>query len=84
MSFHLAPGAEGMRTRLFHIIFESDTPTAKGFDIALIVMIMASVGVILLGSVSDIAMQYGQLFLLPGVDVYDTFHPGAGGTHLLP
>lgn len=62
MSFHLAPGAEGMRTRLFHIIFESDTPTAKGFDIALIVMIMASVGVILLGSVSDIAMQYGQLF----------------------
>lgn len=62
MSFHLAPGAEGMRTRLFHIIFESDTPAAKGFDIALIVMILASVGVILLGSVADIAMQYGQLF----------------------
>ncbi|MBE0462780.1 MAG: ion transporter [Halomonadaceae bacterium] len=62
MSFNLTPAAEGLRTQLFHIIFESDTPAAKGFDIALIVMIMASVGVILLGSVQDVSQEYGWLF----------------------
>ncbi|MGP8291571.1 ion transporter [Vreelandella zhanjiangensis] len=62
MSFNLTPAAEGLRTQLFHIIFESDTPAAKGFDIALIVMIMASVGVILLGSVQGVSQEYGWLF----------------------
>lgn len=62
MSFNLTPAAEGLRTQLFHIIFESDTPAAKGFDIALIVMIIASVGVILLGSVQSISQEYGWLF----------------------
>ncbi|CAN0604981.1 unnamed protein product, partial [Ectocarpus sp. 12 AP-2014] len=40
MNFHLTPGADGLRTRLFHIIFESDTPGAKAFDIALIMLIL--------------------------------------------
>ncbi|MBP5979355.1 MAG: ion transporter [Halomonas sp.] len=62
MSFNLTPAAEGLRTQLFHIIFESDTPAAKGFDIALIVMIIASVGVILLGSVQSVSQEYGWLF----------------------
>ncbi|PRY65174.1 voltage-gated potassium channel [Vreelandella songnenensis] len=62
MSFHLTPAAEGLRTQLFHIIFESDTPAAKGFDIALIIMILGSVAVILLGSVQDISQEYGWLF----------------------
>ncbi len=62
MSFHLTPAAEGLRTRLFHIIFESDTPGAKGFDIALIAMILGSVAVILLGSVQAVSQQYGWLF----------------------
>ncbi|RUR34370.1 ion transporter [Vreelandella nanhaiensis] len=62
MSFHLTPAAEGLRTQLFHIIFESDTPAAKGFDIALIVMILGSVAVILLGSVQAISQEYGWLF----------------------
>ena len=62
MSFNLTPAAEGLRTQLFHIIFESDTPAAKGFDIALIVMILASVGVILLGSVQSVSQEYGWLF----------------------
>ena len=62
MSFHLTPAAEGLRTQLFHIIFESDTPAAKGFDIALIVMILGSVAVILLGSVQSISQEYGWLF----------------------
>ena len=29
MNLNLTPGAEGLRTRLFHIIFESDTPGAN-------------------------------------------------------
>lgn len=62
MNFHLTPGAEGLRTRLFHIIFESDTPGAKAFDIALIVAILLSVAVILLGSIESYAERYGTLF----------------------
>lgn len=62
MNFHLTPGAEGLRTRLFHIIFESDTPGAKAFDIALIAAILVSVAVILLGSIEIYAERYGEIF----------------------
>ncbi|NYT73588.1 ion transporter [Halomonas sp. QX-2] len=62
MNFHLTPGAEGLRTRLFHIIFESDTPGAKAFDIALIVAILMSVAIIMLGSIETYAERYGDLF----------------------
>ena len=62
MNLNLTPGAEGLRTQLFHIIFESDTPGAKAFDIALIVAILLSVAVILLGSIESYAERYGQLF----------------------
>nr|WP_290700057.1 ion transporter [Halomonas sp. UBA3074] len=62
MNLHLTPGAEGLRTRLFHIIFESDTPGAKAFDIALIGAILLSVVVIMLGSVEIYAERYGHIF----------------------
>ncbi|KIN15770.1 ion transporter [Vreelandella titanicae] len=62
MNLNLTPGAEGLRTRLFHIIFESDTPGAKAFDIALIVAILLSVAVIMLGSIETYAERYGELF----------------------
>ncbi|WP_235041459.1 ion transporter [Vreelandella profundi] len=62
MNFHLTPGTEGLRSRLFHIIFESDTPGAKAFDIALIVAILVSVAVILLGSIEIYAERYGNIF----------------------
>ncbi|MFG6667237.1 ion transporter [Halomonas sp. HNIBRBA4712] len=63
MSFPLAPGPEGLRSQLFHIIFESDTPGAKAFDLALIIAILTSVSLIILGSVESIAQPYGELFL---------------------
>ncbi|MCP1313430.1 MULTISPECIES: ion transporter [unclassified Halomonas] len=63
MSLHLAPGPEGIRSQLFHIIFESDTPGAKAFDLVLIVAILTSVAVILLGSVETYAQRYGDIFL---------------------
>lgn len=61
MNLHLTPGGKGLRTRLFHIIFESDTPGAKAFDIALIVAILLSVAVIMLGSIEVYAERYGEL-----------------------
>nr|WP_255774830.1 ion transporter [Halomonas alkalisoli] len=51
-----------MRTRLFQIIFESDTPLAKGFDIALMAVILASVLVVMLDSVEPWHAAYGDLF----------------------
>ncbi|MGM0693694.1 MAG: ion transporter [Pseudomonadota bacterium] len=57
------PAGEGLRTRVFQIIFESDTPLAKGFDIALIVAILASVLVVMLESIEGLRADYGTLFL---------------------
>ncbi|MEQ5800924.1 ion transporter [Halomonas sp. H10-9-1] len=53
---------EGLRTRVFQVIFESDTPLAKGFDIALIVAILASVLVVMLESIGSLRADYGTLF----------------------
>ncbi len=53
-----------LRERLFQIIFESDTPLAKGFDIALIIMIVVSVIIILLDSVVSLKARYGEAFLI--------------------
>ncbi|MGY6564687.1 MAG: ion transporter [Halomonadaceae bacterium] len=62
MSEAFRPAGEGVRTRLFQIIFESDTPLAKGFDIALIAMILTSVLVVMLDSVERFGAVYGGLF----------------------
>ncbi|MGQ4878494.1 ion transporter [Billgrantia sp. LNSP4103-1] len=56
------PAAEGVRTRLFQIIFESDTPLAKGFDILLIITILASVLVVMLNTVDHLSASYGEWF----------------------
>ncbi|ROQ18163.1 voltage-gated potassium channel [Marinimicrobium koreense] len=58
----LKPADVGIRTRLFQIIFESDTPVAKGFDILLAILIFMSVGVILLDSVQEYHERFGTLF----------------------
>lgn len=51
------------RSRLHEIIFEADTPAGKLFDIVLILCIVSSVIVVMLDSVADLNIQYGQLFL---------------------
>ncbi|WP_299261491.1 ion transporter [uncultured Kushneria sp.] len=53
-----------LRDRIFQIIFESDTPAAKGFDIALIIMIVLSVTIILLDSVASLQARYGEAFMI--------------------
>ncbi|GAA3900340.1 ion transporter [Halomonas cibimaris] len=58
----LKPAAEGLRTHLFHIIFESNTPAAKSFDIALIVAILAGTAAIMLDSVPAYHQRFAALF----------------------
>ncbi|MFC2992324.1 ion transporter [Halomonas tibetensis] len=62
MTHEFQPGGEGLRTRAFQIIFESNTGPARGFDIVLIVMILASVLVVMLDSVDSYAARWGDLF----------------------
>ena len=47
------------RRRLFGVIFESDTPAGRGFDLALIVVILLSVLTIMLDSVPSIHARHG-------------------------
>lgn len=50
------------RKTLYEVIFKADTPAGKAFDVALIVCILASVGVVMLDSVNDISERYHGLF----------------------
>jgi voltage-gated potassium channel len=46
---------------LHEVIFEADTPAGKGFDVGLLVAILASVLVVILESVSSVRAQWGQV-----------------------
>ncbi len=48
-----------LRQRTYHFIFESDTPPAKGFDIALIFIILVSVASVILESIPSFNARYG-------------------------
>ncbi len=58
--------AEGAtwRNKLHEIIFEADTTAGKIFDIALIVMILASVLAVMLDSMANIRQDYGTILYL--------------------
>ncbi|MFT5144715.1 MAG: voltage-gated potassium channel, partial [Thalassolituus oleivorans] len=43
------------------VIFEADTPAGKAFDVGLILAILASVGVVMLESVTAIRLEYPRL-----------------------
>ncbi len=49
----------GWRRRTFAVVFESDTPAGRAFDIALIAVILASVAVVMLDSVQPISRRWG-------------------------
>jgi len=53
--------AARFKKQLYVIIFESDTPAGKAFDVALIVSILISVGVVMLDSVKWINTALGSL-----------------------
>jgi len=60
---HNAPEKEGWRKRWYTIIFESDTPLGKQFDIALLVAILSSLVVVMLETVKPFATEHRQLFI---------------------
>ena len=47
------------RARLQEVIFESDTPAGRAFDVALLVAILASVAAVILESVAAVRREYG-------------------------
>ena len=51
----------GFKKNLYEIIFKADTPAGKAFDVILIICILASVGVVMADSVTDIHEKYGRL-----------------------
>ncbi len=55
------PPTGRLRQKLYRIIFESDTPAGKGFDILLLIAILLSVVAVMLESVAPIREQYGQV-----------------------
>ena len=50
------------RLRLYTVIFESDTPAGRLFDLALILVILASVVVVILDSVQSLTADHDELF----------------------
>lgn len=52
----------GWRRRLFTVIFESETPAGRFFDLVLIAIILGSVAIVLLDSVAPIAQRFGSAF----------------------
>ncbi|MFL6715813.1 MAG: ion transporter [Burkholderiaceae bacterium] len=51
---------EGLRARLYTVIFEADTRAGRMFDLALIVAILASVAVVVLDSVQAVSSRHGD------------------------
>ena len=52
---------KNLKAKLYEIIFESDTPAGKGFDLLLIVSILVSVIVVFLDSVHYYNQRYGEV-----------------------
>ncbi|MGB1242381.1 MAG: ion transporter, partial [Chitinophagales bacterium] len=50
------------REEVYRIIFGTDTPIAKGFDIALLVLIFISIALVMLESVEWIGKKYEDIF----------------------
>jgi len=56
------PAASPLREQLWRIIFLSDTPAGRGFDVALLWVIAASVLVVMLESVDSLRTRYETIF----------------------
>jgi len=54
-------GRRSLRRQLYEVIFEAETPAGRGFDIALLVLILASVFAVLLESVDTFRLDHGRL-----------------------
>lgn len=59
---HSVPRAKWLE-QIYVVIFEHDTPGGKGFDVALLVAILASVVIVMLDSVASLRSQYGPILV---------------------
>lgn len=62
--------ARGWRRRLFVVVFESDTPAGRTFDLVLLALILASVAVVMLDSVDLLSTRLGTF--LSGLEWFFT------------
>lgn len=59
---HVAPRTQARWRKFLHkVIFEADTPVEKGFDVLLIISILASVAAVMLDSIAAVRAQHGSL-----------------------
>jgi voltage-gated potassium channel len=56
------PESRPWRHRLHDVIYESNTPAGKAFDISLLIFILASIVVVMLDSVPAYHREHGELF----------------------
>ncbi len=56
------PSSRAWQQRLFRVVYESDTPAGKAFDIGLLVAIVSSIIVVMLDSIERYHMRHGSLF----------------------
>lgn len=56
------PRSSGWKQKLHEVIYESDTPAGKWFDVTLLVLILLSVAVVMLDSVPIYHALYGNFF----------------------
>lgn len=52
-----------LKDKLHEIIFESETPAGKAFDVSLIVLIIISIFAVIIESIPAVREKHGQLFL---------------------
>ncbi|MCH2196710.1 ion transporter [Kordia sp.] len=56
--------AKDWKSKLHEIIYEADTPAGKLFDVVILVLILASIALVMLESVNDYALQYGDFLFV--------------------
>ncbi len=49
--------------KFYNVIFGTETPAGKWFDIILLAVILASVGIVMLDSIPELRLAHGLLFL---------------------
>ncbi len=59
-----SPDAASWREKIWRVVFLSDTPAGRAFDVVLLVLISASVLVVMLESVEPLRSAHGQAFFI--------------------
>jgi len=61
LNYRESSSNSGWKEKLHEIIYEADTPAGKRFDVALLWLILLSIGVVMLESVASINDKYGTI-----------------------